>query len=37
VLSAATHGPAGAYGIAELVPIKQRVEDAILFLAKIVD
>ena len=36
-LSAGTHGPAGAYGLAELYPLKRRVEDAILFLAKIVD
>lgn len=35
VLSAGTHGPAGKYGFAELVPIKQRVEDAILFLVRI--
>lgn len=37
VLSAGTHGRAGKYGFTELVPIKQRVEDAILFLAKIVE
>lgn len=37
VLSAATHGPAGKYGLTQLHPLKQRVEDAILFLAKIVD
>ncbi len=37
VLSAGTHGPAGKYGMNELYPLKQRVEDAILFLAKIVD
>lgn len=37
VLSAGTHGPAGKYGLTELFPLKQRVEDAIFFLAKIVD
>ena len=37
VLNAGTHGPAGKYGLVELYPLKQRVEDAILFLAKVVD
>ena len=37
ILSAGTHGPAGKYGLVELHPLKRRVEDAILFLSKIVD
>ena len=37
VLSAGTHGPASKYGLDELQPLKRRVEDAILFLSKIVD
>lgn len=37
ILSAGTHGPTGKYDLTQLVSIKQRVEDAILFLAKVVD
>lgn len=37
VLSGGTHGPAGKFGLHQLLAIKKRVEDGILFLANIVD
>jgi Predicted pPIWI-associating nuclease len=37
VFNQATHGAAGRFGIHQLVSIKKRVEDGILFLAKIAD
>lgn len=35
VLNAGTHGPAGKYDLATLVSIKKRVEDGLVFLARI--
>ncbi len=35
VLNAGTHGPAGKYDLVTLASIKKRVEDGLVFLARI--